>query len=399
MCARMSSSRSTGFTWALGNAELSLQPNSLSRPPYLHYWALDSGRWRLRKIPDEKITRSSCCGGGSGRADESACLRYEGIVEHIVMEGDTLQSICEHYGCSVHSLVQCNGGGLTVTLPPLPPHLRIPVKIGFPVSKIQSDERSVILQRFVSETSSSEAEADEFLSAHSYDFIKAMNLWDQSHSWEQRYVDSLTQVAPIYVTSYSPLSSSDVAENSVGSALPPPPLGYDWKALPNGEWELLLVSGRDSLGEPVDGDDEVSSPNTSCYFHHRIKSSDTLEGICLRYHVTQRAVMKLNHLSTKKIQFLKELRIPLRSGQPSPVMEEEEAECNAERDSIQNFAQKTNVSLKEAKYYLQLSHYDFQEALREWRADEEWSQKNDLGNQMQLAGIESPQQTALEISY
>jgi LysM repeat protein len=315
------------------------------------------------------------------------------------MEGDTIESICEHYGCSVHSLVQCNGGGATL-LPPLPAHLRIPVKIGFPVSKIQSDEKNVIVQRFLSETNSSQEEADEFLAVQSYDFIKAMNLWDQSHSWEQRYLDSLKQVAPIYITSYSPLPSSDVAENSVGSALPPPPLGYDWKALPNGEWELVLVSGSDSLSESVEAEEGASSPNTSSYFHHRIKPSDTLEGLCLRYHVTQRAVMKLNHLSTKKIQFLKELRIPLRSGQASPVMEEEEeAEGNAERDLIQNFAQEASVSLREAKYYLQLSRYDFQEALREWRADEEWCQKNELGNEMRRAGTQPAQQTALEISY
>jgi hypothetical protein len=399
-CLKMSS----GFAWALGNVELSLQPNSLSRPPYLHYWALDSGKWRLRKIPDEKFQQTSCCGRHSSRnrADEAACLRYDGIVEHILMEGETIESICEHYGCSLHSIIQCNGGcGVTLALPS---YLRIPVKIGFPVSKLQSHEKNVIVQRFVLETNSSHDEAVEFLAAQSYDFVKAMNLWDQTHSWEQRYLDSLKQVAPIYVTSYSRLASNDVAENSVGSALPPPPLGYDWKALPNGEWELTMLSGNDSFAEDADEREGSTFPNMSSYFLHRIKPSDTLEGLCLRYRVTQRAVMKLNHLSTKKIQFLKEIRIPLRSGEPSPVMEDEtETESNAERDLIQNFAQDTSATLREAKYYLQLSHYDYQEALREWREDEEWSQKNELGNEMLLAGvgIQSSQQRplALEISY
>jgi hypothetical protein len=369
---------SSGFAWALGNVEVALQPRSLSRPPYLHYWALDCGKWRLRKISDEKITKS-CCGGRS-RPDEAACLRCDGLVEHIVFEGETVETICEHYACSIHSLLQCNEG-LGLRLTSLPKSLRVPVRAGFPVSKIQSVEREVLLRRFALDTDLSAEEAAELLASHGFDYVRAMTQWDPSHLWAERYLSSLTQTAPIYVTSYSRLHPSEGAADldTAASALPPPPLGYDWKPLPNGEWELVLVSEESSLEEEEEQEREIASPRTGAFFVHRIRPSDTLEGVCLKNRVTQRAVMKLNHLSSNRIQFLTELRIPLRPDQASPAAEEavpQEAGAG-EGDLIQSFAQETSLPLSGAKYYLQLSSYDYQEALREWRADEEWCRAND----------------------
>jgi hypothetical protein len=370
---------SSGFAWALGNVEVALQPNSLSRPPYLHYWALDSGKWRLRKITDEKVIKSCC--GSSSRPDEAACLRYDGLVEHIVLENETIETICDHYACTIHSLIQCNEG-LGLQFATLPKYIRVPVKTGFPVSKIQSTEREVLLRRFALDTDLTDDEASELLAAHEFDFVQAMTHWDPSHSWATSYLSSLTQTAPIYVTSYSRLHPSEGAAdmNTATSALPPPPLGYDWKLLPNGEWELIqeIVSSPHSVEEEEEGDSNSSPTATGSFFVHRIRPSDTLQGLCLKYRVAQRAVMKLNHLSSTRIQFLTELRIPLRPDQitpPSPAEEETETEgeqSNAERDLIQTFAQETGLTQQGAKCYLQASDFSYQEALQEWRADEEW---------------------------
>lgn len=365
---------SVGYTWALGNVELSLQPNSLSRPPYLHYWALDSGKWRLRKITDEKYRRSCC--GGTSLPDESACLRYDGVVEHIIMPNESLESICDHYGCSIHTLIQCNGGE-TFLVNTLPQFLRIPVKMGFPVSKIQSNEKSILLQRFIMETDLSSEEAAEFLTSHQYDYIRAMNQWDQSHTWEQRYLSSIKQSAPIYVTSFSRFHGSDGTMTDVGSALPPPPVGYEWRVLPNSEWELFPLNNLGDVEEREEDQESETALNTQTFFLHRISPSDTLEGLCLKYNTTQRAVMKLNYLSTKKIQFLKEIRIPLSSELSFPAEEMQEAQTgNMEQDLIQKLAEETKISLNEAKYYLQLTDYSYEDALKEWIADEDWSQQN-----------------------
>lgn len=389
------------FVWALDNLEVYEQPRYLSRPPFLYYWAIEGGKWRLRNIYNEKRVLNCCFGGISssssspsspssleGRIDESACLRYDGIIEHVVLEGDTIESILEYYQITIHSLLQCNGSNIitsssSTSSTSLPKYLRIPVKKGFPVSKIQLNEKNVIFQRFLNETDLTSNEAEELLNACQYDFIKAMNLWDNTHTWEEKYFESLKQTAPIYTTSYSALRNEDVVQESVTSSLPPPPIGYEWKLLSNNQWELQPYSELSLLqsNNQNEQEEQIQSRN-GLYFIHQIRPSDTLEGICLKYHKSQREVMKLNHLSTKKIQFLSELRIPLNVGE-KPIIQQSEDDIIVEEtvkqnDLCQKFSQDTGLSIKESKYYLQLYNYDFESAFNEWKAEEEWAQQSKL---------------------
>lgn len=394
---------SESFVWAFNNIQLFEQPRNLIRPPYLHYWGLDSGQWKLYKLENKKSF--FCCIGfsqstsnssthssseyssppeNSMNNDLSDCINYDGIVEHIILDGDSIESIIENYQCSIHLLVQCNDPSILTTLPK---YLRIPVKKGFPISKIQTNQKNVLLQRLLNETDLTQREAEEFLISYENNYVKIMNEWDQTHTWEQKYLSSLKQSAPLYTTSYSRLHREDIAEQSVTSALPPPPIGSEWKLLSNGQWELQPISSTSPF-ETVNADNSDNNNDNNdekeqleikgSYFVHQIRPSDTLEGICLKYHKTQREVMKLNHLSSKKIQFLTELRIPLNANE-KPVLQNDEEnteETVSQIDLCQRFAQETNLSVKEARYYLQLYSYNYEDAFNEWKAEEEWSQAN-----------------------
>lgn len=151
-----------------------------------------------------------------------------------------------------------------------------------------------------------------------------------------------------------------------GKPLPPPPIGFYWNRLSDGRWELLHY------------DDKIAEPSEICTFQtileHVVMPNDTIQGICLRYGVSQVSLRQYNNFSGNAFRSRKTLKIPLQPGQPIHV------QLNSEEILIQRFKNETGESTEEAKFYLNEHKGNLESALQDWRKDDEW-----VGKQLPLA--------------
>lgn len=147
--------------------------------------------------------------------------------------------------------------------------------------------------------------------------------------------------------------------DSYGKPLPPPPPGFYWERLPDRSWELKKYVDMKSTPESI----IFEAP---AVIEHVILPNDTLQGICLRYRTSAVTLRQFNKFSGNAFRSVQTLRIPVEPGIPVNV------QSSSEEILIQRFKNETGESDKEARYYLEGRNWNLEEALAEWRGDENW---------------------------
>jgi hypothetical protein len=151
---------------------------SLPTPPPGQFWQREAdGSWQLLKLSENNIDLDS------GRVKFS----QPSIIEHILLPGDSLQSLCLQYGASATEIRRMNvfsGNNIHFKT-----SLLIPIAMGAAIQpQVQTNE--VRLQRFLNEAtradhSLSVVEARLYLDDHKWDLDRALAAWRSDSSWEQ----------------------------------------------------------------------------------------------------------------------------------------------------------------------------------------------------------------------
>ena len=144
----------------------------LPPPPPGYYWErLEDKSWELRQFKLPEI------------ADMNMVeFKAPTVIEHVVMDSDTLQGLCLRYNVSAVTLRQYNNfSGNSFRYKK---YLRIPVEPGMSVA-VQQNSRDVILQRFKCETNEPESEAKCYLEDSNWDLDQALRTWRGDEVWQK----------------------------------------------------------------------------------------------------------------------------------------------------------------------------------------------------------------------
>lgn len=126
---------------------------------------------------------------------------------------------------------------------------------------------------------------------------------------------------------------------------------------------------------------------------HIVMPNDTIQGICLRYRISQVTLRQYNNFSGNAFRSKKTLKIPVDPGKPVNV------QADTDEILIQKFKNETGETTVEARYYLSENNNNLENAINSWRNDGNW-----VGQQLPRAipcaavsltrpVIEQPQQT------
>jgi len=118
------------------------------------------------------------------------------------------------------------------------------------------------------------------------------------------------------------------------------------------------------------------------FWVHDVKPTDTLEGVAIRYGVTAGAIQRANRLATRDVYHLKNLLIlkTLGSTVPPPVQAAAILGDDPKLAMRKRFCAINNTTMQEAAYYLDLTNYDFDAAVSEFKDDAQWEQNNPKGD-------------------
>mmetsp|Transcript_26402 Transcript_26402/g.26652 ORF Transcript_26402/g.26652 Transcript_26402/m.26652 type:complete len:236 (+) Transcript_26402:96-803(+) len=170
---------------------------------------------------------------------------------------------------------------------------------------------------------------------------------------------------------------------SYSKPLPPPPDGFFWEKLADGNWQLFKHAS-----EAQDIQSHISS--SSAFVEHVILPGDTLMGICLRYGASVLNIRRVNNFSGNAFRSKKVLRIPIQPGIAIQPQEE------TPEVILQIFKNETNESDKEARYYLEEHEWDLPSALESWKRDDLWATegnghtKNKFSKQVTILTLVTP---------
>jgi len=122
-----------------------------------------------------------------------------------------------------------------------------------------------------------------------------------------------------------------------------------------------------------------SSPRTPInknleFYHHVIEDADTLVGISLKYGVSIASLQRVNRLHGHQIMALKELLIPLTESVTIPTKKAPDTKA----EIMKEFKKKTKCEQEEAIYYMDLSGYNLEAALKEWEEDSSFEKSGKL---------------------
>jgi hypothetical protein len=145
--------------------------------------------------------------------------------------------------------------------------------------------------------------------------------------------------------------------DSYGKPLPSPPPGWYWQRLEDHSWELREFAISDATTV------EFKQPTV---IEHVVMSSDTLQGLCLRYRVSAVTLRQHNNFSGSNFKCMKYLRVAIEPGVPISI------QPNSEDIIVQRFKNETGEAEAEAKCYLEESDWDLEKALSSWKGDEKW---------------------------
>ena len=150
--------------------------------------------------------------------------------------------------------------------------------------------------------------------------------------------------------------------DSYGKPLPPPPVGTHWEKALDNSWSLVKTFESHEVPKTK----VFSGPSV---IEHTVMSSDTLQGICLRYRVSALDLRRYNLFSGNNIQCKKTLRIPLEPGIPVEIQDFDSREIKS-----QIFRNETQETIIETNIYLEENNWDLKKALEAWKQDDNWAQ-------------------------
>lgn len=156
-------------------------------------------------------------------------------------------------------------------------------------------------------------------------------------------------------------SNKDLLD-SYSRPLPNPPPGKYWFKEEDNSWSLNDFESK----EIEENTTEFTALNSSVIEHVVIPGIDTLQGICLRYHISAIELRRTNLFSGNNINQCKSLRIPLEKG--VTIIRQDDSSYDI---SLQRFRNETNEGIKESKFYIdEYGNYD--KAINAWKSDKKW---------------------------
>ncbi|CAD8110574.1 unnamed protein product [Paramecium sonneborni] len=119
-------------------------------------------------------------------------------------------------------------------------------------------------------------------------------------------------------------------------------------------------------------DEQIQQFQNKHYFEHQIKG-DTLQGLAIKYNLTPEAIRKFNNLTTNEIYYLKSIIIPNQSSYDS--QEKVIDQCSFQKIFMLEYMLNTILDSKDrcekvAKYYLEISDWDLNKAIQEYKEDQ-----------------------------
>jgi hypothetical protein len=126
----------------------------------------------------------------------------------------------------------------------------------------------------------------------------------------------------------------------------------------------------------LDAEGKRSEDEEPEFYMHRVTSSDTAAGVCLRYNIKIQTLRELNPTlrSMQNIQACRDLKVPVKKLSPEQLHLFKFE--NQHRANIQALRTKAELTEPEAKYYLDMHDGDFESALQEALEDLEWEKAN-----------------------
>lgn len=172
------------------------------------------------------------------------------------------------------------------------------------------------------------------------------------------------------------LMKSGVDSDFYAQSLPPPPVGFMWERNCDGSWELLNIEEikrKKSYGQDNDNTktdlQKITQPTV---IEHTVLSTDTLQGLCLKYGTTAITLRRQNCFSGNNIQVFKTLRIPLEAGAFVVL----QTTTDSKDIILQKFKNDTGEIELEAKLYLEDSGWNLDKAIAQWQGDDQWTKSN-----------------------
>ena len=104
---------------------------------------------------------------------------------------------------------------------------------------------------------------------------------------------------------------------------------------------------------------------------HKVRSEDTIQGICLQHGISEANLRRLNNLGpNESIHSLKYIQLQGAPMQEAPEVEE----ARVRRELIREFCQESGEGAVEAEFYLQDNNWRIEFALAAWKNDDEAAQ-------------------------
>jgi len=191
--------------------------------------------------------------------------------------------------------------------------------------------------------------------------------------------------------------------SNLQNPLPNPPPGSAWYRDPSTrEWKVISLENVDVGTPATEADiDKVESllPGDSDYVSHHVQPTDTLQGICLKYHVTPTELRQSNHFSGSNLALAPDsIMIPLKCN-PRPIVKKSAQDSKDQK--INTFLRimnskvggagkmKDKIGRKEAIAYLEINDYNVEESVADAKDDLGWEAQDARNKYCQNATAES----------
>jgi hypothetical protein len=171
----------------------------------------------------------------------------------------------------------------------------------------------------------------------------------------------------------------------LGGPLPPPPKNMIWTHDPKTrDWRLVEQRADVTAVEAIVLDGDVPLD----YTEHKIETSDTFQGICLRYKITPTELRRANCFSGTNLSLARNpLRIPLNNAHAhttgaiptATAVPVHPYDVPMSRESqIQLVMQAAGIQRAEATCFLELNDWDVTQAVTDARSDYHVPSDNDM---------------------
>lgn len=136
-----------------------------------------------------------------------------------------------------------------------------------------------------------------------------------------------------------------------------------------------IQGGHAEAGSALSNTDDQNKKNHQVYIEHVILSTDTLSGLCLRYHISKRDLQRANGFSGDSLRLAPE-RLVIPITEKARRLSWQPQDKNSKQFKIAALlAQMKHLSTLEATSYLEMNDWKWDEALQEALNDEAWERE------------------------